>query len=252
MKQQGVVTMAETSSAGRPGALRTYGPILIGVLVVGLWVAAVVVGPTFLVLALSIAFIGTFTFVPGLAYVVGSSTPAVIAEPLAGLMVSVGLGGVGRAVMDYSDGTYEKRLLEEGEEYDDSAFYNVGLGELAFVYDRANGDLEAWTDDVDIETLSELDESEVAPGKVDVGTRRNGLREFIDTTISENAVFVYAAEVLSRWQDSASIEDAHIGENKARQEHSKQVSSNDQTIGDRVEWFLLFVSGVTIGWIFFF
>lgn len=245
-------TMIENISPKRRKQLKRYAPLAGGVVLVGLWIAVLILGPTFLVLIVSVVFVGTFVLVPLLAYVVGESAPGFIAEPLAALIVSVGLGGLGKAIMDYSGGEYTKRLTEDDEEYPDDAFYSVGLGELAFVYDRDNGDLEAWTDDVDVDTLGDLDQSQVAPGKVDAGTKRNGLREFIDTKTDPEKVFVYAAEILSRWRDSASIEDAHIGENKARQEHSKEASSTDRTLGDRVEWFLLFVTGVSIGWIFFF
>lgn len=230
-------------------AVRLAAPFAIPLLLIAGWVAALVYGPTFTVLLVSFVFAATFLFVPMLGYVVKATTPRFIAEPLAALVVSVGLGGLGRAVMEYADGRYEKRLLEADEDYPEGAYYNVGLGELAFVYDRSNGDLDAWTDDVDLDALAG---DEVRPNKVDSMTTRNGLKEFVDTSISKSAVLVYAAEVLSQWRDSASIEDAHIGENKARHEHNVEASSTDRTLGDRVEWFILFASGITIGFIFFF
>lgn len=226
--------------------------LLLVLAVLGAWGVGLVMGPTFTVLIVTLVFLGAFLLVPLLGFLLKASTPRFIAEPLASLIVSVSLGGLGRAVMEFEDGRYEKRLLEEDESYPTGAYYTVGLGELAIVYDRSNGDLEAWSATPDIDTLSELDASEVAPDKVNAETTRNGMAEFIDTALDPGSVFVYAAEILSQWRDSASIEDAHIGENKARHEQNIEASSSDRTLGDRIEWFVLFATGIAIGWIFFF
>lgn len=232
--------------------LRAAAPYAAGALAVLAWVAAVVFGPTLLVLIYSVVFAAAFAFVPLLAYVVGRSMPRFIAEPVAALLVSVGLGGIGRAWVEYRDGEYVKRLPDDAADVSDGDYFRVGLGKVAFVYDRGNGDLEAWTEDVDTETLGGLDKTELQDGKVDAATHRNGIREFIDTKAPDGSLFVRAAEALQVWQDSASIEDAHIGENKARHEQNKEASTTDRTFGDRVEWFVLFAVGVGIGYVFFF